>query len=126
MNFKKLKNRAKIIKKDIGLICAAYRHPRTPWYAKLMIILVVAYAFSPIDLIPDFIPFLGYLDDLIIVPLGISLSLKMIPKDVIEECKQKTQQDANEMKKRGRYAGIIIVFFWIWIIYIILRSLKII
>lgn len=123
MNFKKLRSRAKVVKKDIGLIYAAYRHPRTPWYAKLIIILVVAYALSPIDLIPDFIPFLGYLDDLIIVPLVISLSLKLIPRDVIEECRQKTQ-DANEMKKRGKYAGIIIVFFWIWIVYIILRSFK--
>lgn len=70
----------------------AYRDERVPWYAKLFTMLVVAYAFSLIDLIPDFIPILGYLDDLILVPLGVYLALKLIPKEVLEDCKRKVEE----------------------------------
>lgn len=76
------KKRAKEIKLDALTLYFAYRHSQTPWYAKLLSGCVVAYAFSPIDLIPDFIPILGYLDDLILVPLGVWLSIKMIPPNV--------------------------------------------
>ena len=69
----------------------AYRDPRVPWYAKGWIALVVAYAFSPIDLIPDFIPVLGYLDDLVLLPLGVYLALKMIPEQVMQEGRAKAQ-----------------------------------
>lgn len=92
----------------------AYRDPRVPWYAKLFVALVVGYAFSPIDLIPDPIPVLGYLDDLILVPLGVALAVRMIPEDVLSESRRK----AREMAKRGekpvsRAAAAFIVVLWL-------------
>ena len=82
-----LKNRARALKRDVSAIYIARRDPRVPWYAKALAIGVAAYALSPIDLIPDFIPVLGYLDDLIIVPLGIWLVIALIPADVMAECR---------------------------------------
>jgi uncharacterized membrane protein YkvA (DUF1232 family) len=92
----------------------AYRDPRVPWYAKLFAALVVGYAFSPIDLIPDPIPVLGYLDDLILVPLGVALAVRMIPKDVLFESRKK----AREMAERGekpvsRAAAALIIVLWL-------------
>lgn len=92
----KVKVWAKQLKEDVWALYYAYRDPRVPWYAKILAIVVVAYAFSPIDLIPDFIPILGFLDDIILLPLGIWLSIQMIPKEVFVECKQK----AKQMEKR--------------------------
>jgi uncharacterized membrane protein YkvA (DUF1232 family) len=94
----------------------AARDPRVPWYAKAFMGLVLAYAFSPIDLIPDFIPVLGYLDDLIIVPLGIALALKMTPAQVMVDARKQ----ADEMVQLGKpvsWAGVIIVIIlWLFII----------
>jgi uncharacterized membrane protein YkvA (DUF1232 family) len=70
----------------------ASRHPRTPWYAKLLALLVMAYALSPIDLIPDFIPVIGYLDDLLIIPAGFALAVALIPREVMAEARQKALQ----------------------------------
>ena len=81
------KRRAGQLKRETYAMYLALRDPRVPWYARLVAACVVGYAFSPIDLIPDFVPVLGYLDDLIIVPLGIALALKMIPADVMAECR---------------------------------------
>jgi uncharacterized membrane protein YkvA (DUF1232 family) len=80
-----LKAWARRLKRDVHAVYLAARDPRTPWYARAAAILVAAYALSPIDLIPDFIPILGYLDDLLIVPLGILLVVRLIPADVLEE-----------------------------------------
>jgi len=91
----------------------AYRDERVPWYAKLFTMLVVAYAFSPIDLIPDFIPILGYLDDLILVPLGVYLALKLIPKEVLEDCKRKVEERQITSKPKNWITGIIIITLWI-------------
>jgi uncharacterized membrane protein YkvA (DUF1232 family) len=84
----KLKSRARALKIETYAIYLAARHPRTPWYAKAIAFGTVAYALSPIDLIPDFIPVIGYLDDLILVPAGIALALKMIPAEVMEEARK--------------------------------------
>jgi uncharacterized membrane protein YkvA (DUF1232 family) len=81
------KQRARGLKADLGAVALALRHPRTPWYTKLLAFAVVAYAISPIDLIPDFVPVLGYLDDLVLFPVGIALVLKSIPPDVLNECR---------------------------------------
>ena len=89
----------------------ACRDPRTPWYAKVFAGGVVAYAISPIDLIPDFIPVLGYLDDLIIVPLGIALAVKMIPEAVLVDCRIRAQ--AASERPTNRTAAAIIVVIWI-------------
>lgn len=115
-NIRKLKVRTKELKKNLYVLYLAYKHPKTPWYAKALTALVVAYALSPIDLIPDFIPVLGYLDDLILVPAGITLSLKLIPKDIIEECRQREENEAA-FKKQGIAASVVIVILWLFIIY---------
>jgi uncharacterized membrane protein YkvA (DUF1232 family) len=74
-----LKQRARLLKSETFALYLAARHPQTPWYAKFLAAGIVAYAFSPIDLIPDFIPILGYLDDLILIPIGIALVIKLVP-----------------------------------------------
>jgi uncharacterized membrane protein YkvA (DUF1232 family) len=73
------KRRARLLKTEVYAIYLAYRDPRTPWYARLFAAVVVAYAFSPLDIVPDFIPVLGYLDDLVLIPLGVALAIKMMP-----------------------------------------------
>jgi uncharacterized membrane protein YkvA (DUF1232 family) len=82
---------ARVLKRDTYALYFAARHPRTPWYAKVLAAAVVAYALSPIDLIPDFIPVVGYLDDLIIVPLGIAAVLKLMPAEVLDDCRAQAQ-----------------------------------
>jgi uncharacterized membrane protein YkvA (DUF1232 family) len=86
-----MRDRARVLKREIYALYLVARHPRTPWYAKVLAGAVVAYALSPIDLIPDFIPVLGFLEDLIIVPLGIAAVLRLIPADVIGDCRAQTQ-----------------------------------
>lgn len=83
-----------------------------PWYSKIIPALVVGYALSPIDLIPDFIPILGYLDDLIIIPLGILLAIKLIPKEVLTECKIEADQALEGSNPKNWIAGIIIILIW--------------
>ena len=107
----RLRQRAKTIKRDTYAVYLACRDPRTPWYAKVFAGFVVSYALSPIDLIPDFIPVLGYLDDLILVPLGIALAVKMIPGPVLLECRAKAQI-ASE-RPTNRIAAAIIIAIWL-------------
>jgi uncharacterized membrane protein YkvA (DUF1232 family) len=107
----KLKHAARALKAETYALYLAYRDPRTPWYAKVWTALVVAYAFSPIDLIPDFIPVLGYLDDLLLVPLGVFLALKLIPVDVMAECRQQARE--NHEKPLNWWAGLLILLLWI-------------
>ncbi|MFK2825128.1 YkvA family protein [Bacillus sp. B190/17] len=122
----KLKSYARKLKQNLFVLYLSYKDSRTPWYAKVVAICVVAYAFSPIDLIPDFIPILGYLDDLIIVPLGISLALKLIPLHVIEDNREK----AEEMKKNGKpknwFVGILFLLIWllvvVWIYKLVIQA----
>lgn len=98
----------------------AYRDPRVPWYAKVFILAVVGYALSPLDLIPDFIPVVGYLDDLIIIPAGITLALKMIPTEVLEEYRQKARSEP--LAKREQWAAVvIIVAIWLVAIYVTVK-----
>src|SRR6266853_4872626 len=87
-----LKQRARHLKSETLVLWLAARHPGTPWYAQLLVAAIVAYALSPIDLIPDFIPVLGYVDDLLIVPLGISLALKLIPRAIVDEHRARAAQ----------------------------------
>ncbi len=91
----------------------AYRDPRTPWHARLWAALVVAYAFSPIDLIPDFIPILGYLDDLVLLPLGVALALKLIPAEVMADSRAKADAVMAGGKPVNRVAGAVIIALWI-------------
>lgn len=98
---------------ELYAVGLAYRDPRVPWYARILAVGVVAYAFSPIDLIPDFVPILGYLDDLILVPLGIMLVVKLIPDAVMEECRVAAAESQVE-QRHGRWAVAgLIVLFWL-------------
>lgn len=105
------KERARRLKRETYALYLAYRDPRVPWYARLFIACVVGYAFSPLDLIPDFIPILGYLDDLVLVPLGIALALKMIPAEVMADCRARAAE--AEGRPTNRIAAIIVVGIWI-------------
>src|ERR671928_583874 len=95
------KQRARQLKTEVYAIYLAYRDPRVPWYARLFAACVVGYAFSPIDLIPDPIPVLGYLDDLILVPLGIALAVHMIPPGVLDECRAAVREGGVQTGPKG-------------------------
>jgi uncharacterized membrane protein YkvA (DUF1232 family) len=109
----KLKQRARHLKSETFALYLASRDPRTPWYAKLLVAGIVAYALSPIDLIPDFVPVLGYLDDLILIPLSITLAIKMIPDAVLAECRAQAQETVQNGKPVSRVAGAVIVVIWL-------------
>jgi uncharacterized membrane protein YkvA (DUF1232 family) len=107
----KWKQWARAIRRDAHALYLAARDPRVPWVAKAVAIAVAAYALSPIDLIPDFIPVLGYLDDLIIVPLGIALVVRMIPPAIMAE--HRATADAVQHRPVSRGAAAVIVCLWI-------------
>src|SRR3954453_16910925 len=107
----KWKQWARLIRRDAHALYLAARDPRVPWFAKVVAIAVAAYALSPIDLVPDFIPVLGYLDDLIIVPLGIALVVRMIPPNLMAE--HRSLADAAQHRPVSRAAATIIVMVWI-------------
>ncbi|MDH4133998.1 MAG: YkvA family protein [Gammaproteobacteria bacterium] len=108
-----LKQRAHHFKAQAFALYLAARDPRTPWYARLLVAGIVAYVLSPIDLIPDFVPLLGYLDDLILVPLGIALALKLIPRHVFDECQLRAEEAMQSGKPESRVVAAIIVLIWI-------------
>jgi len=124
---KRWKQKARQIKSETYALYLAYKHPDTPWFAKAFAALVIAYAFSPIDLVPDFIPVFGYLDDLILVPLGITLALKMIPATVMVECRTQAQVDMGKGQPANRLMALIIISIWlglavlciIWLVHIL-------
>ena len=102
---------ARGIKRDVLAVWIAARDPRTPWYAKLMAAAVAAYALSPIDLIPDFIPVLGYLDDLVLLPLGILLVIRMVPRDLMAEFRvEATRLESRPVTNAGL---VIIIVLWL-------------
>ena len=106
----RLKRWAGGVKAEVYALYLAYRDPRVPWYARLVALCVVAYAFSPVDLIPDPIPVLGYLDDLILVPLGIALAIKLIPAPVLAEHRRKAREQlAGGSLPIGRVAAAAVV-----------------
>ncbi len=107
------KGRARGLRTELYALYLAYKDPRVPWHARLFAACVVGYAFSPIDLIPDFIPVLGYLDDLVLVPLGIALALKMIPVPVLIECRQRAQAAMARGRPVNRVAAAVIVGTWV-------------
>jgi len=108
-----LKQRARLLKAETFALYLATRHPETPWYARLLVAGVVAYALSPIDLIPDFVPVLGYLDDLILIPMGITLAVRMIPTPVLAECRARAKVIMANGNPVSRTAGVVIVVIWL-------------
>jgi uncharacterized membrane protein YkvA (DUF1232 family) len=109
----KLKKRARHLKTETFALYLAARDPRTPWYAKLLVAGIVAYAFSPIDLIPDFVPVLGYIDDLILIPIGIALAIKLVPHQVLVEYRARAQVTMRNGKPVSRVAGAVIIVIWL-------------
>ena len=107
------KQKARQFKLEVYAVYLAYRDPRVPWYARIFAACVVGYAFSPIDLIPDPIPILGYLDDLVLVPLGIALALKMIPPEVMTECRLKSHEMMDQKKPVNWLAAAVIIAIWV-------------
>jgi len=114
--FENLKQRARALKQETLALYFAAKDPRTPWYAKFIVFLTVAYALSPIDLIPDFIPIFGYLDDLIIVPAGIALAMRLIPAEVLVEARKIAATQSVE--RSVGYVGLGLILL-IWILAII-------
>lgn len=119
---------ARKLKRKIFLLYFAYQDRRTPWYAKIFAVCMVAYAFSPIDLIPDFIPVLGYLDDVILIPLGIAIALKMIPESVIREHEAAAEERMKSGKPKNWFVGGLILIAWIvaivWILLLVYRHVP--
>ncbi len=119
----KIKQWAKKLKQNLLALYFAYQNKQTPLSAKILIFIVLSYALSPIDLIPDFIPILGYLDDIILIPLGISLSIKLIPKKIWEQAKE--QAESSDIKKlpKSKLGAIFIILIWSLIVFIIIRKI---
>ncbi len=115
-----LKQRVGQLKTETYTLYLAYRDPRVAWYVKVFMVIIIAYALSPIDLIPDFIPILGYVDDLIIVPAGVFLALKMIPKEVVEECREKAKCEPVGSKAKW-VAALVIISVWLLVIYLFFK-----
>ena len=113
MAFEGWKAKALKLKQEVYAVYLASRDRRVPWCARLVAIVVVAYAFSPIDLIPDPIPVLGYLDDLILIPLGIALVIKLIPAEVLQDCRGKAESTMRAGKPKNWVAGVIIILIWV-------------
>ena len=109
----RLKRWARRLKAEIHALYLAYRDPRVPTHARVFAAIVVGYAFSPIDLIPDPIPILGYLDDLILIPLGVALAIRMIPEPVLAECREKARRAADEERPVNRVAAVVVVAVWL-------------
>jgi uncharacterized membrane protein YkvA (DUF1232 family) len=111
---------------DVQALYLAFRDPPTPWYAKVLAGLVAAYALSPIDLIPDPVPVLGYLDDLVLPPVGVLIARKLIPVDVLEDCRQQAEERPATMKSSWLVATVIVgiwIFFAAGLLCLVLRNM---
>jgi uncharacterized membrane protein YkvA (DUF1232 family) len=119
----KMKSRAKQLKTDVPAVFLAMKRNETPWLAKILALITVAYALSPIDLIPDFIPVIGFLDDVLILPGLIAIIIKLIPKDVFAECRKESEDLWSDGKPKKWYYAIPIVSIWVLIIGIIILNI---
>jgi uncharacterized membrane protein YkvA (DUF1232 family) len=113
MAFEGWKAKARKLKLEVHALYLASRDRRVPWHARVLAVVVVAYAFSPIDLIPDPIPVLGYLDDLILIPLGIAFVIKLIPAEVLQDCRERAALTTTAGKPRNWVAGGVIILIWV-------------
>jgi len=111
-----LRKRARELKTEVLALLLAARHPRTPWYAKLFLVAIVAYALSPIDLIPDFIPVLGFVDDIILLPFAIALAVQMVPADVLAECRARALARRPDGSWAGRLGAAMVILLWLALI----------
>jgi len=111
-----LRERARALKTEVVALALAARHPGTPWYAKLFLIAIVAYALSPIDLIPDFIPVLGLVDEVVLLPFAIVLAVKMVPAGVMAQCRARASRHAQTASWLGRIGAALVVLVWLGLI----------
>jgi uncharacterized membrane protein YkvA (DUF1232 family) len=120
----KLQDKAKQLKSEAQVLMIAYKDTRTPFNAKILIGITVGYLLCPIDLIPDFIPVLGLLDDLIIVPLLIVASIKLIPVNVLNDARAEVTRNPARFKKTNWLFAILVILVWIFLGYLLYRQLK--
>jgi uncharacterized membrane protein YkvA (DUF1232 family) len=124
----RLKAWADDLRADTYALYLAHADPRVPWYAKVLVAVIVAYALSPIDLIPDFIPVIGYFDDLLLVPAGIALATKLIPKEVLEEHRANARLRLAEGHPRSRLGAVLVVILWVvlaaWLASLVRSTLR--
>lgn len=118
-----LKEKLKQQKQKTAIIYVAIKSPKTPWYAKAVGALVVGYALSPIDIIPDFIPILGYIDELLLIPLGVLLTMKLIPKNLWYEFQEEAKTIWENGKPKKWYYAIPIILLWLILFLIIIRMI---
>jgi uncharacterized membrane protein YkvA (DUF1232 family) len=119
----KMKSKAKQLKKQTVIVYLAYMHKDVKWYKKAFLLLILIYAVSPIDLIPDFIPVLGYLDDIILIPLGIIIAIKIIPGSIWEECRAEAENGIKIDSKYKISGAVLIALIWTAVIIIILMRI---
>ena len=124
ISIKSWREKTRQLRNEVYALYLAFRDQRVPWYAKAFLVVIVAYALSPIDLIPDFIPVLGYVDDLVLIPAGIYLALKMIPGEVLEEYRQKARSQTMASKSKW-VASAIIILIWLLILFLIIKIIWI-
>ena len=117
----RLKQRARLLKRDTLAVYYASRDKRTPWYARLLAVVVASYALSPVDLIPDFIPVLGYLDDLILIPAGIALTLRLIPPEVMADARARAM--STLAKPNPWWMTLLIILVWVGVLLLLLYFL---
>jgi uncharacterized membrane protein YkvA (DUF1232 family) len=108
-----LRDRVRALKRDTLALYLAARHPRTPWYAKALAAFLAAYLLSPIDVIPDFVPVLGYLDDLVVISLGVLLVRRLVPADVLEECRKRAAEAFATDRPVSKSAAAVVVVVWV-------------
>ena len=118
----KIKLKVKQLKRQIVIVYLAYMHKDVKWYKKAFLLLILIYAASPIDLIPDFIPILGMLDDIILIPLGIIIAIKIIPKNVWKECKINAENGISIDSKYKKMGAALISLIWIIVLILVIKS----
>lgn len=120
----RLKLWARKLKSEVIAIYFALKHPQTPFYAKIFAAIIVGYALSPIDLIPDFIPVVGYLDDVILLPLGIAIAIRLIPTGVLEACREEAKKNPPVIKPRIWFVAYVVVMLWLLVLYSLYHWIK--
>ena len=123
MGIKSWKEKAARLQADVFALSLAFKDPRTPWYARILVVGIVAYALSPIDLIPDFIPVLGYLDDLVVLPAGVYLVVKLVPAEVMEECRRRAGQKGADTGFKW-LAAALVAAVWLLLLFLVIRAIS--
>ncbi|HBS60647.1 MAG TPA: hypothetical protein DEA44_15475 [Firmicutes bacterium] len=121
---KQLRQWARKLKHEIIAMYFVMKHPETPLYAKVLATIIVGYALSPIDLIPDFVPILGYVDDVILLPLGIALVIRMIPASILASCREKAKTNPPATKPKFWVAAYVIIMLWLMVLYSLYKWFK--